>query len=83
MSDCPEVSVDSDRDSVLESEDGKEVTVRGIFSKFSAFFYFEITQVGEKNILFIIQQQSDEDLDQEEETSPNNIKKVKRLQIYM
>lgn len=25
---CPEVSVDSDRESVLESEDGKEVVVR-------------------------------------------------------
>lgn len=44
MSDCPEVSVDSDRDSVLESEDGKEVTVRGIFSKYSVVFLF----VGEK-----------------------------------
>lgn len=77
------MSVDSDRDSVLESEDGKEVTVRGIFSKYSAVFLFLDYSSGEKNIyIFIIQQQSDEDLDQEEEISHNNIKKVKCLQIY-
>lgn len=50
MSVCPEVSVDSDRDSVLESEDGKEVTVRGIFSKFGAVFLFLDYSSGEKNI---------------------------------
>lgn len=47
------------------------------------FFLFLDYSSGEKNIyIFIIQQQSDEDLDQEEEISHNNIKKVKRLQIY-
>lgn len=35
---CPEMSVDSDRDSVIESEDGKEAVVRQFFFSFTAFF---------------------------------------------
>lgn len=73
--------MDSDRDSVLESEDGKEVAVRqflvcSFFSK-SAF----CTSVNHF-FSFIISQQSDEDLDQEEEISHNNIKKVNCLQKH-
>ncbi len=38
----PEMSVDSDRDSVIESEDGKEAVVRLFFPLFfhSSFLYF-------------------------------------------
>lgn len=32
------MSVDSDRDSVIESEDGKEAVVRQFFFSFTAFF---------------------------------------------
>lgn len=46
--------MDSDRDSVLESEDGKEVTVRWTFSKFSAVFLFLDYSSGEKNISFLL-----------------------------
>lgn len=35
---CPEMSVDSDRDSVIESDDGKEAVVRQFFFSFTAFF---------------------------------------------
>lgn len=49
---CPEMSVDSDRDSVLESEDGKEAVVRQFFFSFTAFFkvfsFFSVC-TGKKN----------------------------------
>lgn len=44
--------MDSDRDSVLESEDGKEVTVR--WSKFSAVFFIFRLFKWEKNISFFL-----------------------------
>lgn len=46
--------MDSDRDSVLESEDGKEVIVRCFvfFSKSAVCFFLDC--IGEENMFFII-----------------------------
>lgn len=48
-----EVSVDSDRDSVLESEDGKEVAVRQLFFFFrSTVFIFRLQSMDIFSLLF-------------------------------
>lgn len=38
----PEMSVDSDRDSVIESEDGKEAVVRHFFFSFSVTAFLKV-----------------------------------------
>lgn len=55
----PEMSVDSDRDSVIESEDGKETVVRQFFlffhSNFQGFFFFKFCRLhrNKKNTKFL------------------------------
>lgn len=55
----PEMSVDSDRDSVIESEDGKEAVVRLFFfpslsQRFSRFLILYLTQENKHLTLLIL-----------------------------
>lgn len=75
-----EMSVDSDRDSVIDSEDGKESIVRPFCLTLSLqiFFKFFIRTIERRLHLFPLQH-SDEDSYQEEQEDHNNIKKVSCL----
>lgn len=72
------MSVDSDRESVIDSEDGKESIVRQISLTFLRFFIYLMKTVEICLYLFILQH-SDEDSYQEEQEDHNKIKKVSCL----
>lgn len=69
-----EMSVDSDRDSVIESEDGKEADVRPFL--FHSFLCM-LDKKTQSCIAFIyLLQHSDDDFNTEENEAHTNIKKV-------